>query len=163
MDALRVSVEPVAGGHALCLERRFEQPRERVWAALTESAQMATWLAPGEIEPWIGGRVLLQFAGSGTVVDSALIAFAPHTLLEYNWATQDGNTGPVRWELASEKEGTTLVLTHFLPAPNSPARTVAAWHMHFELLGAALNEQPASWSQGRYKELREHYLQVAGS
>ena len=43
------------------LERLLPGPVERVWAYLTESKQRATWLAAGEFDLRLGGKVELIF------------------------------------------------------------------------------------------------------
>ena len=43
------------------LERLLPGPVERVWAYITESNKRAKWLAAGEFELRIGGKVRLQF------------------------------------------------------------------------------------------------------
>ena len=43
------------------LERLLPGPIERVWAYLTESNKRATWLAAGEFDLRIGGRIELHF------------------------------------------------------------------------------------------------------
>jgi len=42
-------------------ERLLPGPVERVWAYLTESKKRATWLAAGEFDLRIGGRIELHF------------------------------------------------------------------------------------------------------
>ena len=50
---------------------------ERVWAALTEPELLVQWLAPGRIEPRMGGAAKLDFIDSGVKVDSIVTATAP--------------------------------------------------------------------------------------
>ena len=46
------------------LERLLPGPVERVWAYLTESKKRATWLAAGEFDLRVGGKVELHFQNS---------------------------------------------------------------------------------------------------
>src|SRR2546425_570973 len=43
------------------MERLLPGPVERVWAYLTESDKRATWLAAGEFDLRLGGKVRLEF------------------------------------------------------------------------------------------------------
>src|SRR4249920_1310777 len=43
------------------LERLLPGPVERIWAYLTESKKRATWLAAGEFDLRMGGRIELVF------------------------------------------------------------------------------------------------------
>ena len=45
----------------LKVERLLPGPIERVWAYLTESDKRATWLAAGEFDLRVGGRIRLEF------------------------------------------------------------------------------------------------------
>ena len=45
-------------GYQLRFERHLLHPVEKVWAALTDPAQLAQWLAPGEIELTLVGESL---------------------------------------------------------------------------------------------------------
>ena len=50
------TVHKRADGYQLRFERQLHHPVEKVWAALTDPAQLAQWLAPGEIELTLGGE-----------------------------------------------------------------------------------------------------------
>ena len=52
------TVHEHAEGYQLRFERQLCHPVEKVWAALTDPAQLAQWLAPGEMELTLGGRVI---------------------------------------------------------------------------------------------------------
>src|SRR5256885_5566218 len=43
------------------LQRLLPGPLERVWAYITESDKRAKWLAAGEVDPRLGGKIHLQF------------------------------------------------------------------------------------------------------
>lgn len=57
MDDFGVIPEP----GTVRFERLLPGPIERVWAFLTESDKRGTWLASGEMELRVGGRVALHF------------------------------------------------------------------------------------------------------
>jgi uncharacterized protein YndB with AHSA1/START domain len=146
-------------GYQLRFERRLRHLEEQVWAALTSPAQLAQWLAPGEIELTLGGRVYLAFTDGGSVIDGRVTAIAPPRLLEFTWTDKDDDLGFVRWELIAEDGGTRLVLTHNLPesalAFGLPA--LAGWHSLLEHLVALLDGQP---KRERWQELHDHYARA---
>ena len=82
------TVHKRADGYQLRFERHLLHPVEKVWAALTNPAQLAQWLAPGEIELTLGGRVSLAFTDGDGVIDGQVTAIAPPRLLEFTWTDQ---------------------------------------------------------------------------
>ena len=157
------TIKDLSGGtHAIRFERRFAQPVEKLWAALTESARLGQWFAPGDIELEVGGKVHLAFTNSPNVIDSTVTAIAPKSLLEWHWNAGNVQGGPVRFELSADGGGSRLVLTHTVPAVLRRPSTVAAWHTHLELLEAALAEKPQPWSNDRFLAHRERYAKQLG-
>jgi uncharacterized protein YndB with AHSA1/START domain len=141
----------IGSGHALRFERHLPHPIEKVWAALTDPAQFAQWLASGEIDLRAGGRARLRHADGTSMVDGRVTAAEPPRLIEYHWATQDGDGGPVRWELFEEDGGTRLVFTHMLADPLAYLLALAGWHtildsLAFWFAGGAPAGRP-TWEQ----------------
>jgi uncharacterized protein YndB with AHSA1/START domain len=131
---------------------------EKVWTALTNPVQLAQWLAPGEIELTLDGRVFLAFTDGDSVIDGRVTAILPPRLLEFTWTDKGNDRGIVRWELVADEGGTRLVLTHTVPAAardfGLPA--LAGWHSLLEKLSALLDGQP--FARDRWQELRDHYV-----
>jgi uncharacterized protein YndB with AHSA1/START domain len=156
------TVHERADGYQLRFERQLPHPVERVWAALTDPAQLAQWLAPGEMELTPGGRVHLAFSDGDGVIDGQVTALAPPRLLEFTWTDEGNDLGVVRWELAAEDGGARLVLTHNVPetarAFGLPA--LAGWHSLLEKLTVLLDGQPVSAAGDRWQELHDHYAQA---
>jgi uncharacterized protein YndB with AHSA1/START domain len=146
-----------ADSYQLRFERQLSQPVEQVWTALTDPAQLAQWLAPGEIELTLGGRVYLAFTDGDGVIDGRVTAFAPPRLLEFTWTEKGDDRGIVRWELTGEDGGTRLVLTHTIPAAardfGLPA--LAGWHSLLDRLAALLDGRP--FAPDRWQELHDQY------
>ena len=138
------TVHKRADGYQLRFERHLRHPVEKVWAALTNPAQLAQWLAPGEIELTLGGRVYLAFTDGDGVIDGRVTAIAPPRLLEFTWTDKDNDLGFVRWELIADDGGTRLVLTHTVPeaARDFGLPALAGWHTLLEQLVALLDGQP---------------------
>src|SRR5260370_20625695 len=51
----------ITGPDTVRFERLLPGPIERVWACLTDSEKRGQWLASGEMEPRVGGAVVLRF------------------------------------------------------------------------------------------------------
>src|SRR5215469_15325967 len=84
------------------LTRRLGQPPATVWRMLVDPEKLAQWVAPGRIEPRVGGKVRLDFADSGAVIDSAVTAFEDGRLVEFSWSAPGETVRPVRFEISPE-------------------------------------------------------------
>jgi uncharacterized protein YndB with AHSA1/START domain len=155
------TVHTRADGYQLRFERHLLHPVEKVWAALTDPAQLAQWLAPGEIELTLGGRVSLAFTDGDGVIDGRVTAIAPPRLLEFTWTDQDNDFGFVRWELVDDG-GTRLVLTHTVPevARGFGLPMLAGWHSLLDQLATLLDGEPLPSSGERWQELHDHYARA---
>jgi uncharacterized protein YndB with AHSA1/START domain len=142
--------------------RTFEHPPQALWAALTTPARLVEWLAPGQIDQSLGGKVKLDFVDSGIVIDSAVSAFVRGRLLEYSWGGPGDPLRPVRWELVPAEAGTRLELTLGLPASDDIARSCAGWDAHLEMLAACLEGVPMKFPFQRFKAEREAYKAALG-
>lgn len=149
-------------GYHLRFERQLHHPVEQVWSALTNPTQVAQWLAPGEIELTLGGRVHLAFTDGDGVIDGQVTAITPPRLLEFTWTDRDDDFGFVRWELVANDGGTRLVLTHTVPeaARGFGIPMLAGWHSLLENLAALLDGQPVPSAPGRWQELHDHYARA---
>ena len=156
------TVHERADGYQLRFERHLRHPVEKVWAALTNPAQLAQWLAPGEIELTLGGRVYLAFTDDSSVIDGRVTAIAPPRLLEFTWTDKGDDFGFVRWELVADDVGTRLVLTHTVPeaARGLGLPMLAGWHSLLEKLAALLDGQPLPSSGDRWQELHDQYARA---
>lgn len=97
-------------GPVLRLERRYEQPAERVWRALTDPAELQHWF-PGELK---------------------IIESDPPRRLIGSWQGQ----GTLRFELQPEGEGCVLVFTHAFTDRDQAALAAAGWDRCFARLDA---------------------------
>jgi uncharacterized protein YndB with AHSA1/START domain len=146
------------GGHTRgVMGRFFEHPPESLWAMLTDPSQLPQWLAPGVLELRPGGPVRLDFADSGTVIDSQIRAIEPLELLEYSWSGPGEPDRPLRWELERSEEGTRLTLTLRVPETEDAGRACAGWEAHLEMLAAALEGVPIKFPLETFKVWREVY------
>ena len=143
------------------VEARFsritDQDSARVWAMITESANLPLWLAPGEIDLREGGAAKINFTDSGVVIDSTVTAFDRGHLLEYSWSAPGQPQRPVRWQLLSTPQGTIILLTIRTPEGEDAARAAAGWEAHLDMLEAALAGVPIKFPFERFKSAREAY------
>jgi uncharacterized protein YndB with AHSA1/START domain len=156
------TVHERADGYQLQFERHLRHPVEKVWAALTNPVQLAQWLAPGEIELTLGGRVYLAFTDGSGVIEGRVTAITPPRLLEFNWTDKGDDLGFVRWELTAEDGGTHLVLTHTVPesARALGIPMLAGWHSLLEQLEILLDDQPMPSAGSLWQELHDHYARA---
>src|SRR5262249_27730568 len=89
-------------------ERLLPGPVERVWAYLTESKKRATWLAGGEFDLRVGGKIELLFdndslsdekkTGGTRRFEGRITRLEPNRALAYTW-NWDGRDSDVLYEL----------------------------------------------------------------
>jgi uncharacterized protein YndB with AHSA1/START domain len=156
------TVHKGADGYHLRFERHLRHPVEKVWAALTSPAQLAQWLAPGEIELTLGGRVYLAFTDGDSVIDGQVTAIEPPRLLEFTWTDKGDDLGFVRWELLADDGGARLVLTHTISdaASGLGLPALAGWHTLLEQLEALLDGQPLPLPGDRWQTFHDHYARA---
>ena len=137
------------------MERLLPGPVERAWAYLTESDKRATWLAGGEFDLRIGGKIRLEFDNSKLPNDEAGLKKHPGTgvhsfeghitrleplrVLGYTWMWGDNETD-VTYELTPQGKDVLLTIVHRRLAPKSLALAVrGGWDVHSGILADILN------------------------
>ena len=123
----------------ITFERRFVAPIEKVWAALTDPAQLAAWFTEGTLEPHVGGRVTFWEGLPGQETTGRVLLWDPPRTLEYEWRFEGEDQSIVRYELASlspEGTGTRLTLTHRALGKAFAAPYMPGWHAHLDRLVA---------------------------
>ena len=144
-------------------ERLLPGPIERVWAYLTESKKRALWLAAGEFDLRVGGRIELHFdneklshekppqgargAGKHTATGK-ITRLEPLRLLAHTW-TWEGGDSEVTYELATRGKDVLLTIHHRLPDDADLKRAVGGgWGVHTGILEDVLNgaKPRAFWS-----------------
>ena len=148
-------------GFGTLLERgvvRFERllpgPIERVWAYLTEPEKRERWLAGGEMELRVGGRVELRFrhadlspvaaptperfaaSADGSSVPGTVTACDPPRRLAFTWAEGGDRWSEVTFELEAVGDGVRLTVTHrrLGDEPAVWANVAGGWHTHLAIL-----------------------------
>jgi uncharacterized protein YndB with AHSA1/START domain len=145
----------------LVFVRDLRHPPEKVWAALTEPAQLREW-APYTADRnlgSVGDLTLTMIDGDASEDMAAAVRRAePPTLLEYRW-------GPdlLRWELAGTDSGTRLTLRHTVQDRDWVPKVAAGWHLCLVVAEHLLDGQPIGPIRGAdarnygWDDLRDAY------
>lgn len=161
----------------LKFERMLPGPIERVWAYLTESDKKAQWLAAGEVEPRVGGKVELHFQYNnlsakddpipekyrhmedGTYFTGKVTSFDPPRLLSYTWGEETGEESEVTFELIPKNDKVLLILTHRrLGDDRSLLISVSSgWHTHLGILNDKLNGKEPDGFWKVHNRMEEEY------
>jgi len=123
----------------LVLVRDLRHPPPKVWAALTDPAQLREW-APFDADRSLGtvGPAKLSTVGtpSPQVSETVVTRAEPPRLLEYTWGGND-----IRWELEPLGAGTRLTLWHDIDR-GFISMGAAGWHICFDVLDRCLVGEP---------------------
>ncbi len=132
------------------MERLLPGPLERVWEYIVDSKKRATWLAAGEFELRVGGKVELIFEndkltddtprGHGTrSFEGRITRLEPLRALGHTW-DWNGQPSEVLYELAPKGKDVLLTIQHRLPEDGGMIKGVGAgWAVHSGILADRLN------------------------
>jgi uncharacterized protein YndB with AHSA1/START domain len=139
------------------LERLLPGPVERVWAYLTESDKRAKWLAAGEFDLRVGGKIRLEWdnsrlpndkplspeyesRGKGTA-DGVITRLEPMRLLAHTWKSSKWNIDTeVSYELTPRGKDVLLTIVHRRLQPRDLVIGVmGGWDAHTGILADILN------------------------
>ena len=134
------------------LERLLPGPVERVWSYITESKKRATWLADGEFDLRIGGKIELHFEndklpndvvpegkGGRNSFEGKITRLEPLKALGHTWMW-NGKLTEVLYELTPKGKDVLLTIHHTLPDERSIKVGVSAgWVVHTGILEDQLN------------------------
>jgi uncharacterized protein YndB with AHSA1/START domain len=92
-------------------------PPERVWQALTDSEQLASWLMPNDFRLEVGHQFTFRTdpapsGGFDGIVHCQVLELEPPRLLRLSWVGGPGLDTIVTWQLVAEGRGTRLLLSH---------------------------------------------------
>jgi uncharacterized protein YndB with AHSA1/START domain len=134
------------GRPAVRFERTYPHPAERVWAAISDPAELVRWFPSAvQVEPRTGGEV--RFSGDPYMAGSTgiVLAYDPPRRLAFTW-------GPDELHLSVEPldDGSTrLVLVNVLADRSTAARNGGGWHVCLGELRKLLDGVP---SRGPHSE-----------
>jgi uncharacterized protein YndB with AHSA1/START domain len=147
------------GRFALRFERRLRHPVGKVWRALTEQSDLASWFPVHVLEFATAPGARLRFdltaeakrrygipLDQDTVSEGSITRADPPRLLEYEWAGE-----VLRWELTPDSSGgCVLVFTDFFDGGDEeegfPREMAVGWAVSLELLAARLRGIEVEWS-----------------
>ena len=128
------------------LERLLPGPIERVWAFITESDKRAKWLAAGDFDLRVGGRVELRFdnnklspakprAGeAGAHVSGGVITrLEPPHLLVHTWKSEKWDT-ECTYQLAERGNDVLLTILHRNLGKDFVLPVMGGWDVHTGIL-----------------------------
>ena len=120
--------------------RELHAAPERVWAALTEPAQLREW-APFDADRDLAtnATATLTIAGGDESArsDATIHVAERPRVLEYTWGTD-----VLRWELEPSADGTRLTLRHTMANREMLAKVAAGWHICLDVLDRLLTGDP---------------------
>jgi uncharacterized protein YndB with AHSA1/START domain len=105
----------------------YPEKIERVWASLTQPAEVAQWLTRGDFRAEPGHRFVWTDVEGGSPADGAVCeieAVEAPSRLRYRLEREDGAVSVVTWSLEEQEGGTEVVVEHELVADRHP--TVAS-------------------------------------
>lgn len=153
-------------GWTLVFVRHLRHPPEKVWAALTEPAQLREWA------PFLADRNLGS-AGDATLtmidgenaqdIPASISRAEPPTLLEYTLGTD-----LLRWELDAIETGTRLTLRHTVQDRAWVPKVAAGWHLCLVVAEHLLDGKPVGPIRGEdarnygWEELHHAYAERLG-
>jgi uncharacterized protein YndB with AHSA1/START domain len=136
------------------VERLLPGPVERAWAYITESDKRAKWLAGGEFDLRVGGKVRLEFdnsrlpneknmpakykdLGKGQF-EGVITRLEPLRLLAHTWKWDSGDT-EVSYELAPRGKQVLLTIVHRRLTKELVGKVLGGWDVHSGILEDILN------------------------
>nr|CTQ92227.1 FIG01126632: hypothetical protein [Kibdelosporangium sp. MJ126-NF4] len=116
----------VDGRPAVRFQRVYRHSPERIWAAITDPAELAHWFPSAvALEPRAGGTI--EFSGDPHIDDETgkIVEFDPPRRLVYTWGEHE-----LRFELEpAGVGGCVLTFVDVLPSRDAAALTAAGWNV----------------------------------
>jgi uncharacterized protein YndB with AHSA1/START domain len=152
-------------GMELSLVRRFRQPMETLFAALSTPERIEAWMGVdwlGDPAPLqIGSRFSYRFQNSDMTSEGRVVAYDAPRLLAHSWFENIPPAAEVRWALDPDGDGCALTLTQSYPAKDDAPRNAAGWTVILGQLDAWLAGTPFAPSES-WTTLRDRYAAALG-
>ena len=134
------------GRPAVRFVREYPHPAERLWAAVSEPAELVHWFPSAvELEPWVGGAV--RFSGDPYMANTTgrVLVWEPPRRLAFQWADDELHftVEPL------DGGGSRLTLVNVLADRTTAARNAGGWHVCLAELAKRLDGVP---SRGPHSE-----------
>ncbi len=159
------------GEDAVRLQRTLPATIARVWEYLTTPELLGTWIADGEIEPRVGGRVALTQLrdalpiNTGNTIRGIVTRWEPPHALAFSWQHDDEPVpSHVLFELSASGEDTVLTITHSSRANSrrgARREFAAGWRVHTDFMHAHMLGQQATPFMDAFVPLKAHYGALA--
>jgi uncharacterized protein YndB with AHSA1/START domain len=142
--------ETIDGRPAVRFERRYPQPVERVWRAVTEPEELAQWFpSTVELELREGGRMRFTFPGGEMPpTEGSVTELDPPRRFGFTWGDEH-----LQIDLEPDGDGCRLRFTHVLSTGEQASRDAAGWHVCLDRLAALLGGSHVASEWG------EHYAE----
>lgn len=129
----------VEGRAVLRFERRLAHPRQKVWRAITEPAELEHWFpAAMEGDREVGAPLRFVHAGGeGPTLEGEVTEFDPPRVFAFSWGES-----LLRLELRPDPDGCTLVFTQTFDELPSAASYAVGWETCLDALARALDGTP---------------------
>ena len=154
-------LERVGDRTRLTFTRTLRHAPEKVWRALTETAQLEAWFPDGPPRGKFVEGATLEFGGNPAGVPSfggTVLTVDPPRVLEFMWGDDT-----LRFELRPEHDGTVLTFTDTFDEYGKAARDGAGWHACLDMLGFSLDGTiPAGDNGSNWREAYAGYIEQFG-
>lgn len=169
MDIPLATLRTDNGKPVLRFERRLRHSPGKVWRAVTDPAEMASWFpATVHAEPRIGAPMRFHFGADEPVDVSGLeegevLEFDPPRVYAFRWSDS-----VLRFEIVPEGAGCRLLFSHTLGGGGtwgdlrSAPRQAAGWDGCLELLEARLDGRTGSLGDTWWFARAERYIEDFG-
>jgi uncharacterized protein YndB with AHSA1/START domain len=150
------------------LERLLPGPIERAWAFITESDKRARWLAAGDFDLRVGGRIELRFdndklspdrparAGGLHVSTGVITRLEPPHVLAHTWNSEKWQS-EVTYELAQRGEQVQLTIVHRQLGKDFVLPVMGGWDVHTGILEDLLTGAPPRSFWSTHERLTQEY------
>lgn len=148
----------------LVFRRRIDRPPEVVWRALTDPSGLSRWyMTKATIERRKGGAIDFVSGPSRLHITGRILTWDPPKVFEHEWKVApcpelpSGEDAVIRWELASDGEGTVLHLEHREFNRDAALGFARGTHAFIDRLEAHLSRRLLPDWQTRYQEVAPGY------
>jgi uncharacterized protein YndB with AHSA1/START domain len=134
------------GRPAVRFVRTYPHPAERVWAAISEPAELAHWFPSNvELQPWVGGTVRFSGDPHTEQTTGVVLAYEPPRRLAFSWGADELHfrVDPV------DARSSRLTLINVLDDRTTAARNAGGWYVCLAELAKRLDGVP---SRGPHSE-----------
>ncbi|MBI2811401.1 MAG: SRPBCC domain-containing protein [Candidatus Melainabacteria bacterium] len=144
IEAAPADLGTVIDKNSIRFERALPGSIETIWKYFSDPVHLSEWLAEANVQPFVGGRVDLNFGANQRVDGVARIRglvsqFQAPASIAYSWIdTQTALQSHVSFELTEADDDTKLVLTHTGIPEDKLAEFLAVWHARLDVLIARL-------------------------